>query len=56
MSRRPAPVPSINPVPRDLTVEDVRDIVAMAERAQAQRAELVSEVKAALEADEAASE
>lgn len=52
MPRTPAPIPPITPIPRELSVEDVRDIITTAERAQARRSELTAEMKAALEAND----
>ena len=48
MPRTPASIPPITPLARDLTVEDVRTIIATAERAQARRAELATAMKEAL--------
>lgn len=52
MPRMSAPIPPITAIPRDLSIEDVREIITTAERAQARRAELTAEMKAALEAND----
>jgi hypothetical protein len=54
MPRTPAPIPPITPVPRDLTVDDVRTIIETAEHAQARRAELAAAMRAALAAGDQA--
>jgi hypothetical protein len=51
MPRTPAPIPPITAVPREqLTVEDVRCIIEVAEQFQARRKELAREIEAALNA------
>jgi hypothetical protein len=52
MPRRPAPVPPITPVERDLTVDDVRVIIEAAESAQTRRSELTRQMREALEAND----
>ena len=43
-------MPPITTVPRDLTEDDVRAIIEIAERVQARRAELTAKLRAALDA------
>jgi hypothetical protein len=50
MPRASSPIPPITPVERDLTVEAVREIIAIAEAAQARRRELTAAMRAALQA------
>jgi hypothetical protein len=43
-------VPQITPIPRELSAENVREIIQIAERAQARRSELAREIRTALAA------
>jgi hypothetical protein len=54
MPRKPAPIPPITAVRRNLTVEDVRLIIETAEHAQKRRAQLSREMRAALAAGDTA--
>ncbi len=54
MPRTPAPIPPITAIPRDLTVDDVADIIQTAERAQARRSEWTAQMRAALQSGDQA--
>jgi hypothetical protein len=49
MPRTPAPIPSITAVQRELTADDVRTIIRLAEAEEARRSEQIDRLRAALE-------
>jgi hypothetical protein len=52
MPRIAGPIPPITPVPRELTPDDVRIIIEIAERVQTRRDELTAKLRAALDAND----